>query len=98
MEAPCPMPCHIARLLVVPALIIVAPTAATPSFPTIGSLCTPSSITGIFRFLGACGADPLGQFRHLTRLSAPTAPNCGYSLGHATQSSRTRAGVGPVSA
>src|SRR6476661_501767 len=94
MVAPCPMPCHITRLLVVPALIIVAATAATPSLPTIGSFCTPSSITGVFKFLGSCGADPLGQFRHLTRLSAPTAPNCGYSLGQATTSSRTRSGVG----
>src|SRR3954451_806145 len=97
MVAPCPMPCHIARLLVVPALMTVAAAGATPSLPTIGSFCTPSSITGIFRFLGSCGADPLGQFRHLTRLSAPTAPNCGYNLGHATTSSRTRSGVGRFS-
>ena len=77
MLAPCPMPCHITRLLAVPALITVAATAATPSLPTIGSFCTPSNSTGILRFFGSCGAEPLGQFRHLTRSSAPTVPNCG---------------------
>src|SRR5690349_13162752 len=98
MLAPCPMPCQITRLLDAPALMIVAATCATPSLPTIGSFCTPSSSTGTLRFFGSCGAVPLGQFRHLTRLSAPTAPNWGYSFGHATTSSRTRSGVGRFSA
>ena len=40
MLTPWPMPCHITRLLALPALMMVAVTAATPSLPTIGSFCT----------------------------------------------------------
>src|SRR5215211_2741840 len=98
MLTPCPMPCHITRLLAAPALMIVAETAGTPSAPAIGSNCAPSSSALILRFFGSSGADPLGQFRHLTRFSAPTVPNWGYSLPHATTSSRTRSGVGRLSA
>ncbi len=44
---------------------------ATPSLPTIGSFCTPSSSTLILRFFGSLGAAPLGQFRHFTRFERP---------------------------
>ena len=77
MLAPCPMPRHITRLLAAPALMTVAEEAGTPWVPAIGSFCTPSSSTFTLRFFGSLGALPLGQFRHLTRLSAPTVPNCG---------------------
>src|SRR6201991_1535578 len=97
MDAPCPMPCHITRLLAAPALITVAATAATPSLPTIGSFWVPRSSTGNFKSFGSGGVVPLGQLRQFTISSAPTVPNCGYSLPHATTSSRTRSGVGRFS-
>src|ERR1700744_1651460 len=94
MLAPWPMPCHITRLLAEFALMIVAAVCATPSVPTIGSLCTPDNSTSTFRLFGGAGGEPVGQCTHLTKLSAATVPNWGYSLPQATTSSRTRSGVG----
>src|ERR1700691_4645220 len=48
-----------------------------PSDPTIGSFCTPMRSTLTLTTFGDCGGDVLGQETHLTRLSAPTVPNCG---------------------
>src|SRR5271157_1124149 len=97
MATPWPMPCHTTRLLATPALMTAADTALTPSEPTTGSYWPPSSNALTLRLFGSGGALPLGQFRHLTRFIAPTAPNSGYSLPHATTSSRTRSGVGRLS-
>src|ERR1700761_6471002 len=98
MVAPGPLPCHITRLLAALALMMVAAVAATPSIPTIGSFCTPSSRTSILRSFGGAGGEIVGQWAHLTRFSAATEPNCGYNLPHATTSSRTRSGVGRLTA
>src|SRR6516225_10202190 len=92
------MPSHITRLLAALALMIVAAVAATPSLPTIGSFWTPASRTSTLRSLGGAGGEPVGQCTHLTKLSAATVPNWGYSLPHATTSSRTRSGVGRLTA
>src|ERR1700739_2314050 len=97
MLTPWPMPCHTTRLLATPALITVADTAETPSLPATASFWPPISSTLTLRFFGSGGAVPLGQFRHFTRSSAPTTPNCGNSLPHSTTSSRTRSGVGRFS-
>src|SRR5574337_2176029 len=98
MPAPWPMPSHITRLLAAPALMMLAAAAETPSAPTIGSFCTPSSSASTLRSFGCSGGVLLGQFRHCTRSSAPTVPNCGYSLPQPTTSSRTRSGGGRPSA
>src|ERR1700733_11934181 len=98
MLAPWPMPCHITRLLAAVALMMAAAVAETPPDPTIGSFCTPIRSTLTLRTFGDCGGDVLGQETHLTRLSAPTAPNCGYSFAQATTNSRIRSGVGRLSA
>src|SRR5436309_3749834 len=92
------MPCHITRLLAAVALMMVAAVAETPSDPTIGSSLTPISSTLTVSFFGGGGGDELGHDTHLTRLRAPTVPNCGYSLAQATTSSRIRSGVGRLTA
>src|ERR1700678_2715239 len=98
MLAPCPMPCHITRLLAAVALMMVAAVAETPSSPTIGSLCTPISSTLTLRVFGGCGGWMLGHATHLTRLSAPTVPNSGQSLAQGNNNSRMWRAVGRFTA
>ena len=74
----------------------VAATAATPSLPTIGSFCTPSSSTGILRFFGSCGAVPLGQFRHLTRSQRADGAELRVQLAPGDDEFADPVGGGPV--